>query len=282
MKKRFLSALLAAALALTLLPTALAATAAEDASQVLAALDIMVGDENGSLNLSAPVTRAEFVKMLMAASPVSVGDETAVSPEPDVPRTHWAAPDVEAAVRAGYVTGYLDGTFRPSNTITLSEGVVMVLRLLGYQNSDFSGSFPAGQMAMYRTLDLDEGISLGQNDTMTRQDAMYLFYNLLTAASKTTGAPYLSSVLGHSLTADGKVDTLALRLQRCLGEPGGEDHQRRRSGPERRSVLVQIHEHPLGVHQPRHRHPPGRLPRLGPGLRHRGREELVHRDLRRR
>ena len=58
MKKRFLSALLAAALALTLLPTALAATAAEDASQVLAALDIMVGDENGSLNLSAPVTRA--------------------------------------------------------------------------------------------------------------------------------------------------------------------------------------------------------------------------------
>lgn len=61
---------------------------------------------------------------------------------------------------------------------------------------------------MYRTLDLDEGISLGQNDTMTRQDAMYLFYNLLTAASKTTGAPYLSSVLGHSLTADGKVDTL--------------------------------------------------------------------------
>ena len=86
----------------------------------------------------------------------------------------------------------------------------MVLRLLGYQNSDFSGSFPAGQMAMYRTLDLDEGISLGQNDTMTRQDAMYLFYNLLTAASKTTGAPYLSSVLGHSLTTDGKVDTLAL------------------------------------------------------------------------
>ena len=93
MKKRFLSALLAAALALTLLPTALAATAAEDASQVLAALDIMVGDENGSLNLSAPVTRAEFVKMLMAASPVSVGDETAVSPYP-VSYTHLTLPTI--------------------------------------------------------------------------------------------------------------------------------------------------------------------------------------------
>lgn len=210
MKKRVLSALLAAALTLSLVTPALAVTSQDDAAQVLAALDIMTGDESGNLNLSAPVTRAEFVKMLMAASPISVGDVTYVSPYPDVPASHWAAPYVEAAVTAGYVTGYLDGTFRPSNTITLAEGVVMALRLLGYTNEDFSGSFPAGQMAMYKTLDLDEGITIGQNDTMKRQDAMYLFYNLLTAPSKTTGQPYLSSVLGYSLTADGEVDTLAL------------------------------------------------------------------------
>ena len=210
MKKRVLSALLAAALTLSLATPALALTGREEAAQVLSALDIMTGDENGNLNLSAPVTRAEFVKMLMAASPISVGDVTYVSPYPDVPASHWAAPYVEAAVAAGYVTGYLDGTFRPANTITLAEGVVMALRLLGYTNADFSGSFPAGQMAMYKTLDLDEGITIGQNDTMTRQDAMYLFYNLLTAPTRSTGQPYLSSVLGYGLTADGEVDALAL------------------------------------------------------------------------
>ena len=210
MKKRVLSALLAAALTLSLATPALALTGREEAAQVLSALDIMTGDENGDLNLSAPVTRAEFVKMLMAASPISVGDVTYVSPYPDVPASHWAAPYVEAAVAAGYVTGYLDGTFRPANTITLAEGVVMALRLLGYTNADFSGSFPAGQMAMYKSLDLDEGITIGQNDTMTRQDAMYLFYNLLTAPTRTTGQPYLSSVLGYGLTADGEVDALAL------------------------------------------------------------------------
>lgn len=211
MKKRILSALLAAVLTLSLSVPALAATPSrDDAAQALSALDIMTGDEHGNLNLSAPVTRAEFVKMLMAASPISVGDVTYVSPYPDVPSTHWCAPYVEAAVSAGYVNGYLDGTFRPNNTITLAEGVVMVLRLLGYQSSDFSGSFPAGQMTMYKTLDLDEGIAIGQNDTMTRQDAMYLFYNMLTATSKTTGKPYLSSVKGKTLTADGKVDTMAL------------------------------------------------------------------------
>ena len=210
MKKRVLSALLSAALTLSLVTPALAVTSRDDAAQVLSALDIMTGDENGDLNLSAPVTRAEFVKMLMAASPISVGDVTYVSPYPDVPASHWAAPYVEAAVAAGYVTGYLDGTFRPANTITLAEGVVMALRLLGYTNEDFSGSFPAGQMAMYKTLDLDEGITIGQNDTMKRQDAMYLFYNLLTAPTRTTGQPYLSSVLGYGLTADGEVDALAL------------------------------------------------------------------------
>ena len=210
MKKRVLSALLAAALTLSLACPALAVTSRDDAAQALAALDIMTGDENGDLNLSAPVTRAEFVKMLMAASPISVGDVTYVSPYPDVPASHWAAPYVEAAVTAGYVTGYLDGTFRPANTITLAEGVVMALRLLGYTNEDFSGSFPAGQMSMYKTLDLDEGIAIGQNDTMKRQDAMYLFYNLLTAPTKTTGQPYLSSVLGYGLTPEGEVDTLAL------------------------------------------------------------------------
>ena len=210
MKKRVLAALLAAALSLSLVTPALALTGREEAAQVLSALDIMTGDENGDLNLSAPVTRAEFVKMLMAASPISVGDVTYVSPYPDVPASHWAAPYVEAAVAAGYVTGYLDGTFRPANTITLAEGVVMALRLLGYSNEDFSGSFPAGQMSMYKTLDLDEGIAIGQNDTMKRQDAMYLFYNLLTAPTKTTGQPYLSSVLGYGLTPEGEVDTLAL------------------------------------------------------------------------
>lgn len=210
MKKRVLSALLAAALTLSLASPALAVTSRDDAAQVLAALDIMTGDGSGNLNLSAPVTRAEFVKMLMAASPISVGDVTYVSPYPDVPSSHWAAPYVEAAVAAGYVTGYLDGTFRPSNTITLAEGVTMALRLLGYSSEDFSGSYPTGQMSMYKTLDLDDGITIGQNDTMTRQDAMYLFYNLLTVPSKTTGQPYLSSVLGYGLTADGEVDTLAL------------------------------------------------------------------------
>lgn len=213
MKKRLFSGLLAASLLLSALPSvALAAPADQQTvATTMAALDIMVGDENGNLNLSAPVTRAEFVKMTVAASSMAgtVGGSTAVSPYPDVPYTSWAAPYVEAAVSAGLITGYLDGTFRPNGNITLAEGVTIVLRLLGYADSDFSGAYPSGQMAKYRALGLDDGVTVqGNGDTLTRQDAMYLFYNLLTTPTK-NGSVYLTT-LGYSLTASGEIDLVAL------------------------------------------------------------------------
>ncbi len=116
---------------------------------------------------------------------------------------------VQAAVQSGLITGYLDGTFRPDNTITLAEGVTVARRLLGYQNSDFAGAYPSGQMAKYRDLELNLGVSAGQDSPMTRRDCLYLFYNLLTASSKTTGQPYLYA-LGHSLTPTGEIDLVAL------------------------------------------------------------------------
>ena len=212
MKKRLLPGLLAVALTLTLLPgAALAAgTGTDEIAQVLSALDIMTGNDKGELNLTGMVTRAEFTKLTMAASPTGggVGTATTVSPYPDVPRTHWAAPYVEAAVNAGYVTGNVYGYFEPDRTITLKEGVTMAVRVLGYTDADFTGAWPSGQMALYFNQHLDEGISIGQDTVMTRQDAMHLFYNLLTARTK-EGKVYLTT-LGYPLTSTGEVDRVAL------------------------------------------------------------------------
>ena len=213
MKKRIVSVLLAAALVLGLAAPAFAAQAqvtVDEAAQVLAALDIMTGDENGDLHLNQPVTRAEFTKLTVAASAYadSVGPTASISPYPDVPRTNWAAPYIQVAQEKGMIRGYLDGTFRPNNQIQLVEGVSMVLSLLGYTNEDFSGAWGSGQMAKYQALGLDRGVTAGKNDPMTRQDALWLFYNLLTAPTK-TGQVYLTT-LGHSLTASGEIDRVAL------------------------------------------------------------------------
>lgn len=214
MKKRMLAALLAAALLVSLAPAALAAAPAEEeAAQVLAALDIMVGGEDGELNLNSTVTRAEFTKMAIASSSMrhAVGDSVSVKPYPDVPQNHWAAPYVKVAVDLGLVQGDLWGNFNPERTITLAEGVTIVLRLLGYQDSDFSGVWPSGQMAQYSALKLDQGVSCGANDAMTRRDALYLFYNLMVTQNK--AGQYYLNVLEPTLnlvSPTGELDRVAL------------------------------------------------------------------------
>ena len=206
--KRFFSALLAACLTLALLLPVSAAGSApslEDAVQAVTALGIATGE-----NLSQKVTRAEFTAMAVKATPGGDGvGQAAASPYPDVPRSHWASGYVEAAVSRGLVTAYSDGTFRPDGEMKLAEGAEMVLALLGYSRSDFSGAYPTGQLSMYRSLKLDRGVSAsGAAAPLTRQDAVYLFYNLLSARTK-EGAPYIQQ-LGHSLDASGRPNLVSL------------------------------------------------------------------------
>lgn len=211
--KRLVAVLLSAALAAGVMPAALAA--AKDVPQrekeaVLRELEIMEGDETGALHLERNITRGEFTKLLVSASPYkgSVGD-AATDPYPDVSHRDWFAPYVRAAVDAGLVKGDLEGYFRPQRAITLAEGVTMAVRLLGYQDRDFSAAWPAGQLALYRSLDLDEGVKAArQDELLTREDCLHLFYNLLTASTK-QGQTY-GNTLGCVLNAKGEVDVPTL------------------------------------------------------------------------
>lgn len=211
--KRFLALLMAAVMLTASLPPAIAAsgTTEEVALQVIGAIGILSGDKSGALHLERGVTRAEFAKMLVAASALkdTVGAAGNVSPFRDVPYTHWAADYIKTAVQQGWLTGYLDGSFRPSGTVTLEEAATGCLKLLGYQTTDFSGSYPHGQLALYRSLGMDEGIAAGQGTQMTRRDMARLFYNLLGAKDKSTGKAY-AETLGYSMGADGEVDYLSV------------------------------------------------------------------------
>ena len=114
MKQRLLSGLLAVVLLLGLAPAALAAAPSEDeAAQVLAALDIMVGDQNGDLALDRTLTRAEFTTIAMGfAYKMNEGEASF----PDVSENDWFYPYVMSAAQYGWIGGYGDGTFRPYNT----------------------------------------------------------------------------------------------------------------------------------------------------------------------
>lgn len=198
MRKK-LSALLAAALAVSMLTLPAGAVSQSTALETVRALGILAGDSQGNLNLSSAVTRAEFVTMMTAASSYkdTVGSGYGVSLFKDVKSSHWASEYIRLAVEQGWMTGYTDGTFRPGRTITLEEACTALLRLLGYDASSLAGSFPTAQLSKAGAVGLLDDVTAKQGQTLTRQDCVTLFYHLLLAETK-AGAVY-GATLGYTI-----------------------------------------------------------------------------------
>ena len=200
MKRPITSALLAAALSLSLVVPA-GAVSSSTAVEAIQALGIITGDSSGNLNLSSPVTRAEFVTMMTAASSYkdSIGEGSGVSVKSD----HWASEYIKLAVEQGWMSGYVDGTFRPDNQITLEEACTALLKMLGYDSSTLAGSYPSAQLSKASSVGLRDDVDAVQGEALTRQDCVMLFYNLL-VSDDSSGTVY-GTTLGYTVT-NGEVD----------------------------------------------------------------------------
>ena len=107
--KKIIALLLAVSLmsGMLLLPASAAEDETIDAVSMVRALGIMVGDQNGNMNLSANVTRAEFSKMLVAASSYkdTVGGSSGYSLFKDVKKDHWAVEYIKVCVDNSWFVG---------------------------------------------------------------------------------------------------------------------------------------------------------------------------------
>lgn len=166
---------------------------------------------NVSTNLNDTVTRAEFAKMLVNASPYRdyLPTVSNVSVYADVPLTHEYAPSIRIAAEQQWMAGYLGGQFRPEQPVTMQEAARAVLTLLGYSSEDFGGNTSGSRMALFYSLEMNEELDRQPNEILTRTDCINLFYNLLKTESKGTGKAY-ATVLGCELNADGEVNPLGL------------------------------------------------------------------------
>ena len=209
MKKRLLCLLTVLVLAVSLAGPGALAVDEDTMLETIRVLGILSGDENGNLNLDAKVTRAEFVKMMTAASVYkdSVGTSNGASLFTDVKTGHWAGGYIKLAVEQGWVTGYVDGSFRPENSITLEEACTALLRLLGFDSGSLAGSFPDAQLSKAYALGLLDDLSAVKGQTLTREDCVTLFYNLL-VAENSQGAVY-GTTLGYTVS-NGEVDYASL------------------------------------------------------------------------
>ena len=103
------------------------------------------GYEDGTFRPNNSVTRAEFVIMMNNALGLTETGEVSFS---DVQPGNWFYNAVAIAVAAGYCSGYEDGTFKPSATITRAEAAVMIANAAGLEQdatgaAGFTDSIPA-------------------------------------------------------------------------------------------------------------------------------------------
>ncbi len=159
----------------------------QEVLSLLDELNIMTGDPDGDLRLNDYVTRAEFTKMAVASSDYrnSVASNLSISPFYDVPYTSWAAPYVRTGVTNALVSGYPDASFRPDDYVTFEEAITIMLRVLGYSDSDFGIAWPGGQIGMAGNLDMTDNLSDTEiGAKMTRKDVATLVYNTLRTKKK--------------------------------------------------------------------------------------------------
>ncbi len=189
LKKQILSAAVAAATVLSLVPSSLAAipsdvkgTRYEEPVQILSALKIMVGDENGEFRLDDTIIRSEVTKMAVHA----LGLEDAAQSSKgqtifdDVSEDHWANGYINLAVSQGIIEGDGDGNFRPNAPITYAEAMTIMVKVTGYGvTAKNQGGYPHGFIKVGTANGLSKNVSGSARDEISRGNVAYLTTNAL-------------------------------------------------------------------------------------------------------
>ena len=215
MKKRILALLLAVCVACSMLILPASASGSNTAVQTAVTLGGLTSDQTA--NLAAPLTRGALTKLMVAFSAYRESAKTQGSTGTlfsDVGSGSAYAPYVRIAVQQGWISGYTDGSFRPDNAVTLEEACTAVLKLLGYDVTTLSGTFPAAQLNKANELSLRDNLTKTQGEGMTLEDGAVLLYNALTATTA-EGKVYASS-LGFTVN-NGVVDVSSILLSNVKG-----------------------------------------------------------------
>ena len=151
----------------------------QEAIEVLEAVGIMIGDENGNFNPDQNVTRNEMAVVMANLMEYNVATYKDTSPFTDVPS--WAEPYVAACWTNGITAGYSDTIYGGSDTVTTAQAALMLMKALGYFQyaSDFGSDWQLATTRQGNAIDLFVGVDSGVTAPMTRNDVAQLVLNTL-------------------------------------------------------------------------------------------------------
>ena len=153
----------------------------QEAIEVLQAVEIMVGDENGDFNPDQNVTRNEMAVVMCNLMDYTVASYKGTSPFTDVPE--WAEPYVAACYTNGLTAGTSDTTYGGSDTVTTGQAALMLEKALGYfqYQADYGSDWLVEATKQGSLAGLFDGVDTGATEALTRNDVAQMVLNALEA-----------------------------------------------------------------------------------------------------
>ena len=102
--------------------------------ETLAGKLVVNGTGDNMFSPNRNITRAEFAALIVRALGLDAAGTT--SSFKDVAAGKWYTAAVATAAKAGIITGYVDGTFKPNANVSRSEMSAMISRALKYAGKD--------------------------------------------------------------------------------------------------------------------------------------------------
>ena len=194
--KKFLSLVLALVMTMSLVTVSAGAKDFTDDSEitykeavdVISALGVVDGYSDGDFRPDDVLTRGAAAKIICnlilgptTASALSAG----TAPFKDVPVTNTFAGYITYCSQQGIISGYADGTFRPTGTLSGNAFMKMLLGALGYDSSieNYTGAnWQVSVIKQASGIGLDDGNDeFVGSEAVTRQEAALYAFNMLQA-----------------------------------------------------------------------------------------------------
>ena len=194
--KKFLSLVLALVMTMSLVTVSAGAKDFTDGSEitykeavdVISALGVVDGYSDGDFRPDDVLTRGAAAKIICnlilgptTASALAAG----TAPFKDVPVTNTFAGYITYCSQQGIISGYADGTFRPTGTLSGNAFMKMLLGALGYDSSIEGYTGANWQVSVIKQasgIGLDDGNDeFVGSQAVTRQEAALYAFNMLQA-----------------------------------------------------------------------------------------------------
>ena len=195
--KKFLSLVLALVMTMSLVTVSAGAKDFSDSTKiqykeavdVMSAVNVISGYAEGDFRPTTTLTRGAAAKIIcnLILGPTTAGALVAdAAPYKDVPTNHTFAGYIAYCQKAGIISGYADGSFKPANSLTGYAFMKMLLGALGYDatREGYTGanwSINVAKQAL--NIGLDDGLNGDFNGVkaVTREEACLYAFNMLQA-----------------------------------------------------------------------------------------------------